>query len=82
LSSSADLNVRAGRFSRSSQYTGVDDGMKPPRLMLRRSVPSISAAVRASRIAIPGLSMAATTSAAVAIHAGSGFGVKGAGGGL
>ena len=44
--------------------------------MFRRSLPSISAVVRASTIATPGLPIAATTSEAVATHRGCGFAVK------
>ena len=68
--------MRCGRLRRSSQYTGVDEGTNPPRRMLRKSLPSISAAVRASTIFTPGFSIAATTSLAVATHRGCGFAVN------
>jgi hypothetical protein len=64
------LNVRFWASRRSSQYTGTEEATKPPRLMPRKSLPSISAAVRASTIFTPGLSMALTTSVAVATHRG------------
>ena len=56
--SAALLNVLVVGSSVSSQYNGIDDSMKPPRLMLRRSLPSISPCVRASTILIPGLLIA------------------------
>ena len=57
--SAAGLNALVVGSSVSSQYTGIDDSMKPPRLMLRRSLPSISPCVRASISFTPGLLIAA-----------------------
>ena len=65
------LTVRDGFLERQHAEAGgdmIDEGMKPPRLMFRRSFPSISAVVRASRIFTPGLSIACATSLAVASH--------------
>jgi len=64
--SSADLNAFAAGSSRSSQYTGIDEGTPPPRLMFRRSRPSIWAVVRASTIFTSVRPMEAATSEAVA----------------